>query len=226
MPVPAGGRLPRSHPLRLVGQSLQRVCRRAMQMRLVPLPADRTRKDNFLVIGKTFTKIIFLITCISVYYKLQGKTFYFERQLLMITFATKYHKYSMMKNFKFLVILMCLSLCFGGTVYAAQVQRTNDDIIINMKPSDPDFEPERSENVLTVIGQVYQNPLHLVLSLPEKLGETTITVKDTQTDAILGTTTVNAMQESTVTLDFEQGSGRFVLTIASAEYEGEGEFTL
>lgn len=145
----------------------------------------------------------------------------------MITFATKSNRYSMMKNFKFLVILMCLSLCFGGTVYAAQAQRTNGgDIIIDMAPYDPDNEPDRSGNILIVTGQVYQNPLHLVLSLPEKLGETMVTVKDAQTDAILGTTTINAIQESTVTLNFEQGSGRFVLMIASAEYVGEGEFIL
>lgn len=79
---------------------------------------------------------------------------------------------------------------------------------------------------MTAIGQVYQNPLRLVLALPEKLGETTVTVKDAQTDVILGTTTVNAIQESTVTLNFEQGSGHFVLVITSAEYEGEEEFTL
>lgn len=144
----------------------------------------------------------------------------------MITFATKSNRYSMMKNFKFLVILMCLSLCFGGTVYAAQVQRTNDDIIINMKPNHPDKTPDRSENLLLVTGCVYQNPLRLVLSLPEKLSETMVTVKDAQTNAILGTTTVNAIQESTVTLNFEQGSGRFVLTIESAGYAGEGAFTL
>lgn len=144
----------------------------------------------------------------------------------MLTFATKYHKYSMMKNFKFLVILMCLSLCFGGTAYAAQVQRINGDIIIEMKPYEKPNRPERSENILTVTGQSYQNPLRLVLSLPEKLGETTVTVKDAQTDAILGSTTVNAIQESTATLNFEQGSGSFVLMIASAEYAGEGEFTL
>lgn len=145
----------------------------------------------------------------------------------MITFATKSNRYSMMKNFKFLVILMCLSLCFGGTVYAAQAQRTNGgDIIIDMEPYDPDNEPDRSGNVLIVTGQVYQNPLRLVLSLPEKLGKTTVTVKDAQTDAILGTTMVNTIQESIVTLNFEQGSGHFKLVITSAEYEGEGEFTL
>lgn len=132
----------------------------------------------------------------------------------------------MMKNFKFLVILMCLSLCFGGTAYAAQVQRTNDDPIIVILGSKPNNGTDRSENVMTAIGQVYQNPLRLVLALPEKLGETTVTVKDAHTDAILGTTTVNAIQESTVTLNFEQGSGHFVLVITSAEYEGEEEFTL
>lgn len=144
----------------------------------------------------------------------------------MITFATKSNRYSMMKNFKFLVILMCLSLCFGGTAYAAQAQRTNGDIIIEMKPYGKPHRPERSENILTVTGQSYQNPLCLVLSLPEKLGETTVTVKDAQTDAILGTTTVNAIQESTVSLNFEQGSGRFVLRIESVGYVGEGEFAL
>lgn len=145
----------------------------------------------------------------------------------MITFATKSNRYSMMKNFKFLVILMCLSLCFGGTVYAAQAQRTNDgDIIIHMDPYDPNNEPDRSGNVLIVTGQVYQNPLRLVLSLPEKLGETTVTIKDAQTDVILETITVNAIQKSTVTLNFEQGSGHFMLVITSAEYKGEGEFTL
>lgn len=145
----------------------------------------------------------------------------------MITFATKSNRYSMMKNFKFLVILMCLSLCFGGTVYAAQAQRTNrDKLEIELKPRDPDNEPDRSGNILMAFGQVYQNPLHLVLSLSEKLGETTITVKDAQTDDILGTTTVNAVQETTVALNFEQGSGHFILTIESAEYEGEEEFTL
>lgn len=147
----------------------------------------------------------------------------------MITFATKSNRYSMMKNFKFLVILMCLSLCFGGTAYAAQAQRINgdeDDVEIVLDRRDPHRTPERSENVLMAVGQVYQNPLRLVLSLPEKLGETTVTVKDAQTDAILGTTTVNAIQESIVTLNFEQGSGSFVLTITSAEYVGEGEFTL
>lgn len=132
-----------------------------------------------------------------------------------------------MKKFKLLVILMCLSLCFGGTAYAAQMQRTNgDDLEIHMKPYDANNEPDRSGNVLIVTGQVYQNPLRLVLSLPEKLGETTVTVKDAQTGAILGTTMVDAIQESTVTLNFEQGSGSFILKIASAEYEGEGEFTL
>lgn len=145
----------------------------------------------------------------------------------MITFATKSNRYSMIKNFKFLVILMCLSLCFGGTVYATQVQRTNDDdVIIHMDTRDPGKIPERSENRLMVIGHIYQNPLHIVLSLPEKLGETTVTVKDAQTNAILGTTMVNAIQKSTVSLNFEQGSGRFVLTIESAGYAGEGDFTL
>ncbi len=144
----------------------------------------------------------------------------------MITFATKSNRYSMMKNFKFLVILMCLSLCFGGTVYAAQAQRTNDDVIINMTPYDPNDDTDRSGNVLVVTGHISHNPLGLILSLPEKLGETMITVKDAQTDAILGTTTVNTIQESTVTLNFEKGSGRFVLTIASAEYAGEGDFAL
>lgn len=145
----------------------------------------------------------------------------------MITFATKFNRYSMMKNFKFLVILMCLSLCFGGTAYAMQAQRTNDDDLeIELKPRDPHKEPDRSGNILMVFGQVYQNPLHLVLSLSEKLGETTITVKDAQTDALLGITTVNAIQESTATLNFEQGSGSFILTIESAEYWGEEEFTL
>lgn len=144
----------------------------------------------------------------------------------MITFATKSNRYSMMKNFKFLVILMCLSLCFGGTAYAAQAQRINNYIEIDLSRRDPHKTPERSENVLMAIGQVYQNPLRLVLSLPEKLGETTVIVEDAQTDAILGTKTVNATQESTVTFNLEQGSGRFIVTIASAEYEGEGDFTL
>lgn len=134
----------------------------------------------------------------------------------------------MMKNFKFLVILMCLSLCFGGTAYAAQTQRTNgdNDVEVNLDPRDPEKTSERSENVLMAIGQVYQNPLRLVLSLPEKLGETTVTVKDAQTEGILCTTTVNATQVSVTTLHFEPGSGHFILTIASAEYVGKGEFTL
>lgn len=132
----------------------------------------------------------------------------------------------MMKNFKFLVILMCLSLCFGGTVYAAQAQRTNDDVEVDLDRRDPHKTPERSENVLKAIGQVYQNPLRLVLSLPEKLGETTVTVKDAQTEGILGTTTVNTTQVSITTLNFEPGSGYFILTIESAEYVGEGKFTL
>lgn len=132
----------------------------------------------------------------------------------------------MMKNFKFLVILMCLSLCFGGTAYAAQVQRTNDDPIIVILGSKPNNGTDRSENVMTAIGQVYQNPLHLVLSLPEKLGKTTIFVKDAQTEGILGTTTVNTTQVSITTLNFEPGSGYFILTIESAEYVGEGKFTL
>lgn len=144
----------------------------------------------------------------------------------MLTFATKSNRYSMMKNFKFLVILMCLSLCFGGTAYAAQAQRTNDDVIINMTPYDPNDDTDRSGNVLVVTGHIFHNPLGLILSLPGKLGETMITVKDAQTGAILGATTVNAIQESTVTLNFEKGSGRFVLTIASAEYAGEGDFAL
>lgn len=131
-----------------------------------------------------------------------------------------------MKNFKFLVILMCLSLCFGGTVYAAQAQRTNDDVEVDLDRRDPHKTPERSENVLKAIGQVYQNPLRLVLSLPEKLGETTVTVKDAQTEGILGTTTVNTTQVSITTLNFEPGSGYFILTIESAEYVGEGKFTL
>lgn len=132
----------------------------------------------------------------------------------------------MMKNFKFLVILMCLSLCFGGTVYAAQAQRTNDDVEVDLDRRDPHKTSERSENVLKAIGQVYQNPLRLVLSLPEKLGETTVTVKDAQTEGILGTTTVNTTQVSVTTLNFEPGSGYFILTIESAEYVGEGKFTL
>lgn len=134
----------------------------------------------------------------------------------------------MMKNFKFLVILMCLSLCFGGTAYAAQTQRTNgdNDVEVNLDPRDPEKTSERSENVLMAIGQVYQNPLRLVLSLPEKLGETTVTVKDAQTEGILCTTTVNTTQVSVTTLHFEPGSGHFILTIASAEYVGKGEFTL
>lgn len=133
----------------------------------------------------------------------------------------------MMKNFKFLVILMCLSLCFGGTIYAAQAERTNrDKLEIELKPRDSYKEPDRSGNILMVFGQIYQNPLRLVLSLPEKLGDTIVTVKDAQTGAILGTTTVNAIQEPTVTLNFEQGSGYIILTIASAEYGGEEEFTL
>lgn len=146
----------------------------------------------------------------------------------MITFATKSNRYSMMKNFKFLVILMCLSLCFGGTTYAAQVQRTNgdNDPIIVILGKHPYTDRERSEKVLTASAQLYQNPLRIVLSLPEKLGETTVTVKDAQTDAILGTTMVNTIQESTITLNFEQGLGHFVLVITSAEYAGEGEFTL
>lgn len=144
----------------------------------------------------------------------------------MITFATKSNRYSMMKNFKFLVILMCLSLCFGGTVYAAQAQRTNDDIIIEMKPFDPNDDTDRSGNILMASGQLYQDPLRMVLSLPEKLGETTVTVKDAQTNAILGTIMVNTIQESTITLNFEQGSGHFKLMIESAEYVGEGDFTL
>lgn len=133
-----------------------------------------------------------------------------------------------MKNFKLLVILMCLSLCFGGTAYAAQTQRTNgdNDVEVNLDPRDPEKTSERSENVLMAIGQVYQNPLRLVLSLPEKLGETTVTVKDAQTEGILCTTTVNATQVSVTTLHFEPGSGHFILTIASAEYVGKGEFTL
>lgn len=144
----------------------------------------------------------------------------------MIIFTTKSNRYSMTKNFKFLVILMCLSLCFGGTVYAAQAQRTNDDVEVDLDRRDPHKTSERSENVLKAIGQVYQNPLRLVLSLPEKLGETTVTVKDAQTEGILGTTTVNATQVSVTTLHFEPGSGHFILTIASAEYVGKGEFTL
>lgn len=146
----------------------------------------------------------------------------------MITFATKSNRYSMMKNFKFLVILMCLSLCFGSTTYAAQVGRTNGDgdVEVNLDPYDPHKTPERSEEVLKAIGHIYQNPLRLVLSLPEKLGVTMVTVKDAQTNDILGAATVNTIQESTIILNFYQGSGRLVLKIASAEYEGEGEFTL
>lgn len=144
----------------------------------------------------------------------------------MITFATKSNRYSMMKNFKFLVILMCLSLCFGGTAYATQAQRINGEPVIVILGKHLPSDPERSENVLTASGQVYQNPLRIVLSLPEKLGETTVTVKDAQTNAILGTTMVNTIQKSTITLNFEQGSGHFKLLIESAEYEGEGDFTL
>lgn len=145
----------------------------------------------------------------------------------MITFATKSNRYSMMKNFNFLVILMCLSLCFGGTAYAAQAERTNDDDLeIELKPRDPDFRPERSENEFVVVGEICKNPLCLILTLPEKLGNTMIVVKDMQTDAILGSTMVNTIQEPTVTLNFKQGSGHFMLTIVSAEYVGEGEFTL
>lgn len=133
----------------------------------------------------------------------------------------------MMKNFKFLVILMCLSLCFGGMAYAVQAQRMDGgDVIIHMDTKEPEKTPERSENLLVAVGQVYQNPLRLVISLPEKLGETTVTVKDAQTEGILCTTTVNATQVSVTTLHFEPGSGHFILTIASAEYVGKGEFTL
>lgn len=133
-----------------------------------------------------------------------------------------------MKKFKFFVILMCLSLCFGGTAYAAQAQKTNDDLIIVVLGGIPcgDGEMERSENVLTATGHVLQNPLRLVLSLPEKLGETTVTVKDAQTNVILGATMVNTIQESTITLNFKQGSGHFELKIKSANYSGKSEFVL
>lgn len=132
-----------------------------------------------------------------------------------------------MKKFKFFVILMCLSLCFGGMAYAAQAQRTNDgDLVIHMNPYNPHKDSDRSGNVLVVTGTISQNPLCLTLSLPERLGTTMITVKDTQTNAILGSITVNTIQESIVNFNFERGSGHFNLTIESADYVGEGEFTL
>ncbi len=125
---------------------------------------------------------------------------------------------------------MCLCMCFGNAVYATQVQKTNDDIVIGLGKKDPnnnnDKDDERSGHVLFATGEVYSNPLRLVLSLPELLGETTVTVKDSQTHATVGSTTVNATQEPTVTLNLTSGSGHYQLVIESAEYAGEGTFTL
>ena len=67
VPVPVGPLPPRPHPPKRGGLSLRRVYSRSARIRLWPLPAKRTRKYNFLVMRKTFTKIIFLITCLSVY---------------------------------------------------------------------------------------------------------------------------------------------------------------
>ena len=121
---------------------------------------------------------------------------------------------------------MCLCICFGNAVYAAQVQKTNDDIVIGLKPYNPSKDKERSGHVLFATGEVYSNPLRLVLSLPELLGETTVTVKDSQTPATVGSTTVNTTQEPTVTLNLTSGSGHYQLVIESTEYAGEGTFTL
>lgn len=121
---------------------------------------------------------------------------------------------------------MCLCICFGNAVYAAQVQKANDDIVIGLKPYNPSKGDERSGYVLFATGEVYSNPLRLVLSLPELLGETTVTVKDSQTHATVGSTTVNTTQEPTVTLNLTSGSGHYLLVIESAEYAGEGTFTL
>lgn len=133
-----------------------------------------------------------------------------------------------MKNIKITVTLffMCLCMCFGNAVYAAQVQKTNDDIVVGLKPYNPSKDKERSGYVLFATGEVYSNPLRLVLSLPELLGETTVTVKDSQTHATVGSATVNTTQEPTVTLNLTSGSGHYQLIIESAEYAGEGTFTL
>lgn len=120
---------------------------------------------------------------------------------------------------------MCLCICFGNAVYAAQVQKTNDDIVIGLGKK-PNNDDDRSGYALFATGQVYSNPLRLVLSLPELLGETTVTVKDSQTHATVGSATVNATQEPTVTLNLTSGSGHYLLVIESAEYAGEGTFTL
>lgn len=133
-----------------------------------------------------------------------------------------------MKSIRFTVTLffMCLCMCFGNAVYAAQVQKTNDDIVVGLGGKDNDKDDERSGHVLFATGEVYSNPLRLVLSLPELLGETTVTVKDSQTHATVGSTTVNTTQEPTVTLNLTSGSGHYLLVIESAEYAGEGTFTL
>lgn len=132
-----------------------------------------------------------------------------------------------MKSIRFTITLffMCLCICFGNAAYAAQVQKTNDDITVGLgkKPND---DKDRSGYVLFATGQVYSNPLRLVLSLPELLGETTVTIKDSQTHATVGSTTVNATQEPSVTLNLTSGSGHYQLVIESAEYAGEGTFTL
>lgn len=132
-----------------------------------------------------------------------------------------------MKSIRFTVTLffMCLCICFGNAVYAAQVQKTNDDIVIGLGKK-PNNDDDRSGYALFATGEVYSNPLRLVLSLPELLGETTVTVKDSQTHATVGSTTVNTTQEPTVTLNLTSGSGQYLLVIESAEYAGEGTFTL
>ena len=121
---------------------------------------------------------------------------------------------------------MCLCTCFGNAVYAAQVQKTNDDIVVGLGKKDYDKNKTRSGYAFFATGEVYSNPLRLVLSLPELLGETTVTVKDSQTHATVGSATVNATQEPTVTLNLTSGSGHYQLVIESAEYAGEGTFTL
>lgn len=134
-----------------------------------------------------------------------------------------------MKSIRLTVTLffMCLCICFGNAVYAAQVQKTNDDIILSLKGKKSNNNgTDRSGYVLFATGQIYSNPLRLVLSLPELLGETTITIKDSQTHATIGSAMVNATQEPAVTLNLTSDSGHYQLVIESAEYAGEGTFTL
>lgn len=75
-----------------------------------------------------------------------------------------------MKSIRFTVTLffMCLCICFGNAVYAAQVQKTNDDIVVGLGKK-PNNDKDRSGYALFATGEATgidvdnHDPLHAAL---------------------------------------------------------------